>query len=92
MSQTLLAAHQVVHVANIAAGKLPRPKKTVTIPVIVIFAVLALIAVVRKLIALALLAVIVCVVFLLYQSGAFNHWVDKGKAAVNTVKTNSLTL
>jgi hypothetical protein len=90
MSQTLLAAHQVVQAAHIVAGKLPVPKKQVTIPVIVIFAVLALIAIVRKLIAVALLAVIVCVAFLLYQSGAFNHWVDKGKNAVNDVKTNSL--
>jgi hypothetical protein len=90
MSQTLLAAHQVVHVANVVAGKLPSPKKSVTIPVIIIFAVLAAIALVRKLIAVALLAVIICVGFLLYQSGALNHWVDKGKNAVNDVKTNSV--
>jgi hypothetical protein len=89
MSQTLLAAHQVVHAANVVAGKLPRPKKTVTIPVVIIFAVLAAIALVRKLIAIALIAVIICIGFLAYQSGALNHWVDKGKSAVNSVKTNS---
>ena len=85
MSQTLLAAHSMVHVVNVAAGKLPVPKKSVTVPVIIIFAVLAAVALVRKLIAVALIAVIICVGFLAYQSGALNHWVDKGKAAVHNI-------
>jgi hypothetical protein len=84
MSQTLLAAQSMLHATHVVAGKLPVPKKTVTIPVIVIFAVLAAIALVRKLIAIALIAVIICIGFLAYQSGALNHWVDKGKAAVKT--------
>ena len=86
MSQTLLAAHAIAHASHVVAGKLPSPKKSVTIPVIVIFAVLAAIALVRKLIAVALIAVIICVGFLAYQAGAFNHWVDKGKSAVQQVK------
>ncbi len=89
MSQTLLAAQSTMHAVNVVAGKLPVPKKKITIPVIVIFAVLAAIAVVRKLIAVALIAVIICIGFLAYQSGAFNHWVDKGKAAVQQIKTTT---
>jgi len=82
MSQTVFAAHSIVQAAHVVAGKLPSPKKSVTIPVIIIFAVLAAIALVRKLIAIALIALIICVGFLAYQSGAFNHWVDKTKSAV----------
>ena len=79
MSQTLLAAHSS---AVYVLGSLPEPKAAVTIPVIIIFAVLVLIAVMRKLMALAVIAAIVCVGFLLYQSGALDHWVDKGKGVI----------
>jgi hypothetical protein len=89
MSQTVLAAHSVVHLTHVIAAKLPSPKKSVTIPVIIIFAVLAGIALVRKLIAIALIALVICVGFLLYQSGALNHWVDKGKAAVQQTTSTS---
>jgi hypothetical protein len=88
MSQTVLAAQSMMHAAHIVAGKLPTPKKSVTIPVILIFAVLAGIAILRKLIALALIAIIVCIGFLAYQSGALNHWVDKGKAAVQSTSSS----
>lgn len=47
-----------------------------------IFAVLALIALLRKLIGLALIALIVAGAFVAYQSGAFDHWVDKGKQVI----------
>jgi hypothetical protein len=75
----LLAAHSS---AVYLLGSLPEPKAAVTIPIIVIFAVLVLIGLMRKVMALAVLAAIVCIGFLLYQSGALNHWVDKGKGVI----------
>jgi len=44
----------------------------VTVPIIVIFAVLVFIGISRKVIKLAVIAAIVCVIFLIYQSGAFS--------------------
>lgn len=84
MSQTLLAAHgsAVASVVHVLATKLPEPKPALTIPVIIIFAALVLIALVRKVIVLAVLAAIVCIGFLAYQSGALDHWVDKGKSVI----------
>ena len=75
----LLAAHSS---AIYVVGSLPEPKAAVTIPIIVIFAVLVLIGLMRKVMALAVIAAIICVGFLLYQSGALNHWVDKGKGVI----------
>jgi uncharacterized membrane protein YphA (DoxX/SURF4 family) len=94
MSQILLAAHAVLstghpptlHSVVDVAAKLPKPKPKVTIPVIVIFAVLLLIGLLRKLVALAVIAAVVCIGFLAYQSGALNHWVDKGKQAIQQQK------
>ena len=55
MSQMLPAAHSVhaaAHsVAHVVAAKLPEPTAKVTIPIIVVFALIALLAIVRKLIA-----------------------------------------
>lgn len=79
----LTAAHSLAHVA---AVKLPEPTAKVTVPIIVVFALLALLAVVRKLIALALIAIIIVGGFVAYQSGAFDKWVDKGKQIVNQNK------
>ncbi|WP_041834921.1 hypothetical protein [Acidothermus cellulolyticus] len=81
MLVTHLAA-SAAHLPAAAARVLPVPKLSFTIPVIVIFAVLALIALLRKLIGLALIALIVAGAFVAYQSGAFDHWVDKGKQVI----------
>jgi hypothetical protein len=75
----LLAAHSS---AVYVLGSLPEPKAAVTIPVIIIFAVLVLIGLMRKVMVLAVIAAIICVGFLLYQAGAFDHWVDKGKGVI----------
>ncbi len=80
-------AHSVAHsVAQVVAAKLPEPTAKVTIPIIVVFALIALLAVVRKLIALALIAIIIVGGFVAYQSGAFNKWVDKGKQVIDQQK------
>ena len=79
----LPTAHSLAH---IAAVKLPAPTAKVTVPIIVVFALLALLALVRKLIAIALIAIIIVGGFVAYQSGAFNKWVDKGKQIVNQQK------
>jgi hypothetical protein len=84
MSQTLFAGHgSAVTSVIIVAAKLPHPKPAVTIPIIVIFAILVFVALARKVIGLAIVAAVVCIGFLAYQAGAFNHWVDKGKSVVN---------
>jgi hypothetical protein len=85
MSQTLLMTHgsAVASAVHVLAAKLPEPKAAVTIPIIVIFAVLVFIGLVRKVMVLAVVAAIVCIGFLAYQSGAFNHWVDKGKTVIH---------
>ena len=72
----LTAAHEV-------AAKLPEPTAKVTVPIIAVFVLLALLALVRKLVALALIAIIVAGVFVAYQSGAFDQWVDKGKTIID---------
>jgi hypothetical protein len=79
MSQILAVAHSAAHVV---AAKLPAPKSKVTVPVMVVFALLAVIAIVRKIIVLAVVGVIVVALFAAYQSGAFNSWVDKGKQVI----------
>ena len=77
------AAHSVAHVV---AAKLPEPTAKVTIPIIVVFALIALLAIVRKLIALALIAIIIFGGFVAYQSGAFDKWVAKGKQFIDQPK------
>jgi hypothetical protein len=78
MSQILPAAHS----ATLLGATLPAPTAKVTIPIIVVFALLAVLALVRKLVAIALIAIIVVGGFVAYQSGAFNKWVDKGKQVI----------
>jgi hypothetical protein len=78
MSHLLLAAHG----ASVVAFKIPEPKASFTVPIIVVFALLTALAVLRKLISLALLALVIAIGFVAYQSGAFNHWVDKGKQVI----------
>lgn len=75
-------------VATVAAS-LPEPNASWTVPVIVVCAVLVLFALVRKVIGLAILAAIVAGVFIAYQGGAFDHWIDKGK---DIVKEHTPTL
>lgn len=90
MSQMLPAAHSATvtaaSTAHVMAAKLPQPSGKFTIPIIVVFALLALLALVRKLVALALIALIIVGGFIAYQSGAFNHWVDKGKQVIDQQK------
>ncbi|HEY3924121.1 MAG TPA: hypothetical protein VGL75_06120 [Acidothermaceae bacterium] len=62
------APHSAAHVI----ASLPKPKAKVTVPIIVIFAVLVFIGISRKVIKLAVIAAIICVIFLIYQSGAFS--------------------
>ena len=76
MSPTLQAAY-------VYAGSLPHPKPAVTIPIIIIFAVVLFVAISRKLMGLAVIAAIIAVLFLAYQAGAFNHWVKEGKTAIH---------
>jgi hypothetical protein len=54
---------------NVVA-KLPSPKAGITVPLIVIFAVIVVVGLARKIIGLAVIAAILCVLFLIYQSGA----------------------
>jgi hypothetical protein len=73
MTPTLLTlVSQNTHSAAHVIASLPKPKAKVTVPVIVIFAVLVFIGLTRKLLKLAVIAAIVCVIFLIYQSGAFS--------------------
>ncbi|HEY0868994.1 MAG TPA: hypothetical protein VGD55_01230 [Acidothermaceae bacterium] len=73
MTPTLLMiisanTHSAAHVL----ASLPKPKAKVTVPVIVILAVLVFVGITRKLLKLAVIAGIICVIFLIYQSGAFS--------------------
>lgn len=52
-------------------AKLPAPKAGITVPLIIIFAVIVVVGLARKIIGLAVIAAILCVLFLIYQSGAF---------------------
>jgi len=79
----MLSAAQAAQAAHEVAAKLPEPTAKVTVPIIVVFALLALLALARKLVALALIAIIVAGVFVAYQSGAFDQWVDKGKSIID---------
>lgn len=73
MTPTLLTlVSQNTHSAAHVIASLPKPKAKVTVPVIVIFAVLVFIGLARKLLKLAVIAAIVCAIFLIYQSGAFS--------------------
>jgi hypothetical protein len=83
MLSMLPAAQSAVH---LVAAKLPEPTAKVTIPIIIVFALLALLALVRKLMALALIAIIVVGGFIAYQSGAFDKWVDKGQQVIDQHK------
>ncbi|MBX6371456.1 MAG: hypothetical protein IRZ02_04280 [Acidothermus sp.] len=73
-------------VIHLAAGVLPVPKTSFTIPIVVVFAILAAIALLRKLIGLAVIAAVIAAVFIAYQSGAFDHWVDKGKQVIEQTR------
>jgi hypothetical protein len=70
LSQRL--SHGTPHSTTHVVASLPKPKAQVTVPIIVIFAVLVFIGISRKLMKLALIAAVVCVIFLIYQSGAFS--------------------
>jgi hypothetical protein len=63
---------QSPHSATHVLASLPKPKAKVTVPVIVIFAILVFIGITRKLLKLAVIAAVICVLFLIYQSGAFS--------------------
>ena len=68
--------------AHVVALTLPEPTAKVTVPIIVVFALLAILAFVRKLISIALIAIIIVGGFVAYQSGAFDKWVDNGKTII----------
>jgi hypothetical protein len=72
MTLLALLSQNTPHSAAHIVASLPKPKTKVTVPIIVILAVLVLIGISRKLLKLAVLAAIVCVIFLIYQSGAFS--------------------
>lgn len=73
-----------VATAAVAADSrfLPRPEAGITVPIVVILVGLALFWITRKLLGLAFLAAVIAVLFLAYQGGAFDHFVDKGKQLV----------
>jgi hypothetical protein len=60
----------VAATVNVVA-KLPSPKAGITVPLIIIFAVIVVVGLARKIVGLAIIAAILCVLFLIYQSGAF---------------------
>jgi hypothetical protein len=72
MTLLALLTQNTPHSAAHFVASLPKPKAKVTVPIIVIFAVLVFIGIARKVVKLAILAAIVCVIFLIYQSGAFS--------------------
>ena len=72
MTLLALLAQNTPYSASHVIASLPKPKAKVTVPIIVIFAVLVFIGISRKVIKLAVIAAIVCVIFLIYQSGAFS--------------------
>lgn len=61
---------------------LPEPHAIATYPVVAILAVLVVIALMRKLLSLAVIALVVAGLVVAYQGGALDHWVDKGKTAI----------
>jgi hypothetical protein len=67
---------------------IPEPSGTVTIPVIVVVGLIVVFALVRKLIALAIIGLLVAGVFVAYQAGALDHWVDKGKQVIQQEVSN----
>ena len=70
---TLLALlSQSPQSATHVVASLPKPKAGITVPIIVILAVLVFIGISRKVIKLAVIAAIICVIVLIYQSGAFS--------------------
>jgi hypothetical protein len=72
MTLLALLSQNPTHSAAHVIASLPKPKAQVTVPIIIIFAVLVFIGISRKVIKLAVIAAIVCVLFLIYQSGAFS--------------------
>ncbi|HEY5454631.1 MAG TPA: hypothetical protein VIJ96_04120 [Acidothermaceae bacterium] len=72
MTLLALLSQNTPQSASHVIAALPKPKAKVTVPIIVIFAVLVFIGISRKVIKLAVIAAIVCVLFLIYQSGAFS--------------------
>ena len=72
MTLLALLSQSTAHPATHVVASLPKPKAQVTVPIIIIFAVLVFIGISRKVIKLAVIAAIVCVLFLIYQSGAFS--------------------
>jgi len=72
MTLLALLSQNTPHSASHVIASLPKPKAQVTVPIIVIFAVLVFIGISRKVIKLAVIAAIICVIFLIYQSGAFS--------------------
>jgi len=72
MTLLALLSQNSPHSASHVIAALPKPKAQVTVPIIVIFAVLVFIGISRKVMKLAVIAAIVCVLFLIYQSGAFS--------------------
>jgi hypothetical protein len=72
MTLLALLSQSTPHSATHVVASLPKPKAAVTVPIIIIFAVLVFIGISRKLLKLAVIAAIVCVIFLIYQSGAFS--------------------
>jgi hypothetical protein len=67
----LLSQNTPQSAAHVVAS-LPKPKAGVTVPIIVILAVLVFIGISRKVIKLAVIAAIICVIVLIYQSGALS--------------------
>jgi hypothetical protein len=72
MTLLALLSQSTPHSAAHIVASLPKPKAKVTVPIIVILAVLVFIGIARKVLKLAIIAAIVCVIFLIYQSGAFS--------------------
>ena len=72
MTLLALLSQNTPQSASHVIAALPKPKAKVTVPIIVIFAVLVFIGISRKVIKLAVIAAIICVIFLIYQSGAFS--------------------
>lgn len=70
--------------ALLAAGSrpLPEPRAGWTVPIAVVLALLALFWLVRKLLLAAVVAALVAAAVLAYQAGAFNAYVDRGKAVL----------
>lgn len=67
---------------------LPEPSGAVTIPVVLVVALIIVFALVRKLIALAVVGLLVAGVVVAYQAGALDQWVDKGKQVIQQEVTN----